>query len=85
MTNFAHAMLAFASGLVIETLYALGVLFISERRAAIAGALSIAWGAAFLVGVNESFKTSIAAALWCLGLGLGTILGVRLKKKDSPR
>lgn len=82
--NIAHALLAFISGVVIEALYALGVIFIGERRGMIAGLLSIVWGVAFLVGVNESFKTWIAAVLWCVGLGIGTLLGVQLKKR-GPR
>lgn len=81
MRGLPHILLAFASGVVIEALYALGVIFISERRGVVAGLLSIVWGAAFLIGVNESFKTWIAAATWCLGLGVGTVLGVWLKKK----
>ena len=78
-----HTCLAFISGIVIEALYALGVLFISERRGIIAGLLSVVWGAAFLVGVNESFKNWFAAACWCVGLGIGTVLGVWLKKRWS--
>jgi hypothetical protein len=74
-----HVALAFVSGVVIESLYALGVLFIGERRAAIAGLLSVVWGAAFLVGVNESFRTHWAAGAWCIGLGVGTVVGVRIK------
>lgn len=74
-----HAALAFASGVIIEALYALGVIFIGERRGLIAGCLSVIWGAAFLLGVNESFQTMTAAACWCLGLGVGTVLGVHLK------
>ena len=78
-----HAVMAFLSGVVIEALYALGVLFISEHRAVVAGLLSIVWGAAFLVGVNESFRHWIAAALWCAGLGVGTVLGVWLKTREA--
>ncbi|HUE29890.1 MAG TPA: hypothetical protein VMR79_03395, partial [Verrucomicrobiae bacterium] len=74
-----HVLLAFLSGVVIEALYALGVLFIGERRDVVSGLISVAWGAAFLVGVNESFKGWIAAAMWCVGLGVGTVVGVRLK------
>lgn len=76
-----HILLAFASGVVIEALYALGVLFINERRGVVAGLLSIAWGVSFLVGVNESFKSHGAAAAWCLGLGVGTLVGVLLKRR----
>lgn len=75
-----HDLLAFVSGVVIEALYALNVMFIGERRGFVAGLLGIVWGGAFLVGVNESFKTWEAAVLWCLGLGVGTVLGVWLKK-----
>jgi hypothetical protein len=75
-----HCLLAFVSGAVIEMLYALGVIFISERRGIVAGLLSVVWGVAFLVGVNESFKTWIAATLWCIGLGVGTVVGVWLKR-----
>ncbi len=80
-----HALLAFISGVVIEALYALGVLFISEHRAVVAGLLSIVWGAAFLIGVNESFHHWTAAALWCSGLGIGTVIGVRLKSFSKRR
>lgn len=76
-----HVVLAFASGTVIETLYALGVIFINERRALVSAWLSFFWGVAFLVGVNESFKSYWAAAAWCIGLGAGTLLGVWLKRK----
>ena len=74
----AHVALAFLSGVVIEALYALGVIYIGERRAFLSGFLSVVWGAAFLAGINESFKTWIAAAAWCIGLGVGTVLGVRI-------
>lgn len=74
-----HIALAFISGVVIEALYALGVLFIGERRGAVAGLLSVVWGVAFLVGVNESFRTHWAAVAWCVGLGVGTVAGVRIK------
>lgn len=74
-----HILLAFVSGVIIEALYALGVLLIGERRGPLAGLVSVAWGGAFLLGVNESFKSRIAAAVWCLGLGVGTVVGVRLK------
>ena len=75
----SHVALAFISGVVIESLYALGVLFIGERRAAVAGLLSVIWGAAFLVGVNESFRTLWAAGAWCIGLGVGTVVGILSK------
>jgi hypothetical protein len=80
MRAAAHACLAFVSGVVIEALYALGVLFIGERRGPVAGLIGTAWGVAFHVGVNESFKSWVAAALWCLGLGVGTVIGIRIKK-----
>jgi uncharacterized protein YebE (UPF0316 family) len=81
MNLIYHCILAFISGIIIEALYALGVLFINERRGYLAGLLSIIWGISFLIGVNESFKTWIAALLWCIGLGVGTVLGVSLKSK----
>lgn len=73
-----HVAVAFLSGVLVETLYALGVLFIGAHRAFLSAGLSVAWGAAFLVGVHESFKTKLAAALYCIGLGVGTLLGVWL-------
>ena len=76
-----HVVLAFVSGVVIEALYAVGVLFIGERRQWMAGFISIAWGVSFLVGVNESFMNRAAAAAWCVGLGVGTVLGIVLKRK----
>lgn len=79
-SEVTHACLAFGSGVAIEALYALGVLFISERRGAVAGLLSTAWGLAFLVGINESFETKVAGVAWCIGLGVGTVVGVRLKR-----
>lgn len=72
---------AFVSGVAVEALYALGVLFIGERRGWVSGGMSVVWGAAFLVGVNDSFKTPVAAAVWCLGLGAGTVLAVKIKPK----
>ena len=78
----SHVGLAFVSGVIIEALYALGVLFISERRGIVAGILSVIWGVAFLVGVNESFKTLFAAGAWCIGLGVGTVSGVWLKSRQ---
>jgi hypothetical protein len=78
-----HVALAFVSGVVIESLYALGVLFIGERRAGVAGLLSIVWGAVFLVGVNESFRTPWAAVAWCFGLGAGTVVGVWIKPRSE--
>jgi uncharacterized membrane protein YraQ (UPF0718 family) len=75
---------AFVSGVIVEALYALGVLFIGERRGWVSGAMSVVWGAAFLVGVNDSFKTPVAAAVWCLGLGVGTVLAVKLKPPSDP-
>lgn len=74
-----HALAAFVSGVFIESLYALGVIFISERRAYVAGLLSVAWGVGVLVGVSESFKSRWAAGAWCVGLGVGTVIGVWLK------
>jgi len=76
VTIALHVCFAFLSGVVIEALYALGVIYIGERRGYLSGVLSVVWGAAFLVGVNESFKTWIAAGAWCLGLGVGTVIGV---------
>lgn len=73
-----HAVIAFLSGVLVETLYALGVLFIGEHRALESAGLAVVWGAAFLIGVHESFKTRVAAALYCVGLGAGTLLGVWL-------
>lgn len=83
MREILHVGLAFGSGVFIEALYALGVIFIAERRAYLAGVLSVAWGIGVLVGVNESFHGTLAAAAWCLGLGIGTVLGVRLKRRTS--
>lgn len=79
-----HILLAFLSGIVIEALYALGVLFIGARRSIHAAISSVVWGGAFLVGVNESFRSPWAAALWCVGLGVGTVLGVWLESRFKP-
>ncbi len=79
LTPGAHILLAFISGVIIEALYALGVIFIGERKGVVAGLLSVVWGVAFLLGVNESFQSKLAAACWCLGLGVGTVVGVWLK------
>ncbi len=80
-----HILLAFVSGIVIEALYALGVLYIGERKGVFAGLLSAIWGVAFLIGVNESFKTWVAGALWCIGLGVGTIIGVKVKTMQETK
>lgn len=74
---------AFVSGVIVEALYALGVLFIGERKGWVSGAMSVVWGAAFLVGVNDSFKSPVAAAVWCLGLGIGTVFAVKLKQRTE--
>lgn len=81
MTVVRHVLLAFVSGVVVEALYALSVLFIGERRGLLAGFLSAAWGLAFLIGVNESFHTWKAAAAWCVGLGVGTVVGIAVKRR----
>ena len=83
MSVWVEPTLALLSGIVVEALYALGVLFISERRPAVAGILSSVWGAAFIVGLNESFKTWVAALLWCVGLGVGTVLGMWIKGRTA--
>lgn len=75
-----HVALAFVSGVVTEALYALGVLVLGERRDRFAAVLSSVWGAAILLGVSESFKTWLAALAWCIGLGVGTLLGARLHR-----
>lgn len=73
--NVAHACAAFASGIVTEALYAVGVLMLVDRRALLAAGISVVWGASFLFGVHESFKSRFAAAAYCGGLGVGTFLG----------
>lgn len=76
-----HVSLAFVSGVVVEALYALSVLLIGERRSVLAGVMSAAWGLAFIVGINESFHAWIAAGAWCVGLGVGTIVGIAVKRR----
>lgn len=76
-----HYLFAFLSGVVIEALYAIGVLFIAEKRKLIAAIISVVWGVALLIGVNEAFKNHTAAILWCIGLGIGTYVGMWLKEK----
>ena len=73
----SHVVLALVSGIVIEALYALNVLMVGERRSLAAGITSFLWGGAFLFGVNESFKTWVAALAWCVGLGIGAAIAVR--------
>lgn len=77
------SIIAFLSGVVIEMLYTLGVIFISERRAFTSGALSIIWGMSLLIGVNEAFKNNLVAMFWCIGLGVGAFIGVKLKPKKE--
>lgn len=74
----AYVALAFVSGLAVEALYALGVLLIGRGRTILASSASVLWGAVFLVGINESFRTKLAAVAWCLGLGVGTAVGIRI-------
>lgn len=81
MPNEMHIAAAFVSGVVIEALFALGVIYVNERRAVLAGVISSVWGVGLIVGVNESFKTPSAAAAWCVGLGIGAMLGVWMKRK----
>lgn len=73
-----HVIIAFFSGVLVEMLYSLGVLFIGQHKALESAGLAVVWGAAFLVGVHESFKTRLAAGFYCLGLGIGTLFGVWL-------
>lgn len=77
----SHALLAFLSGVVMEALYALGVVVLSSRRVLAAGGISVVWGAAVLLGVNETFRTHLAAVAWCVGLGIGTIIGAVIGNK----
>lgn len=74
----SYTVIAFVSGIVVEALYALGVMLIGRNRVFLASYSSVLWGAAFLVGVNESFRTKLAAAAWCLGLGIGTAVGIAI-------
>lgn len=83
MSEALHCLYAFVSGIALETLYALNVIFIGKRLKAGAGGLAVLWGVFFLVGVNESFKTRGAAGLWCIGLGIGTVLGMWLAPKEK--
>lgn len=85
MTTIMHIAAAFVSGMVIEALFALGVIYVNERRAVLAGVISTVWGIGLIVGVNESFKTLTAAAAWCVGLGVGAMLGVWMKRKRVER
>ena len=71
----SHVVAAFASGVVVEALYAVGVVLLVERRSVVAACISVVWGAAFLFGVHESFKSRTAAVAYCIGLGVGTFLG----------
>ena len=78
--NYAyHCALAFVSGVVLEALYAVGVVDIRDGRRLDAASMSVAWGAALLVGVNEAFRGYVAGVLWCAGLGAGTIVGMAAK------
>lgn len=81
--NVTHVVLAFVSGVVIEMLYAVGVIVISDLMIGPAALFSGLWGAAFLIGVNECFKNTVAAALWCVGLSVGAAFGVYLKKRSK--
>lgn len=71
-----HVCLAFVSGVVIEALYALGVLLIGARQAKAAALSSLVWGGAFLVGVDVSLHNPMAAGAWCVGLAVGTLAGI---------
>lgn len=79
-----HVALAFISGVVAEALYALGVLFLGERRDNLASVMSFVWGASILLGVSESFKTWTAGLAWCVGLAVGTKLGTLIKDRAAP-
>lgn len=76
-----YALVAFASGVAMEALYALGVIVLASGRVAASGAVSVAWGGAVLLGVNEAFRTWVAAVAWCLGLGVGTVVGATIGKR----
>lgn len=76
-----HIAFSFASGFFVEALYALGVIFIAERRAWLSALLSSLWGAAILVGVNEAFRSTWAAIAWCLGLGAGALVAVKYRAR----
>lgn len=73
--NAVHAFAALASGVITEALYAIGVIVLVDRRGLAAAGVSVIWGASFLFGVHQSFKSRTAAAAYCIGLGAGTFLG----------
>ena len=75
-----NLIIAFMSGLIIEALYALGVLYIGKHRKILSGSMSFIWGAVFLIGLNKTFIGPVLGTVWCLGLGLGTILGIMIEE-----
>lgn len=83
MSELSHCLFALLSGIALETIYALNVIFIGKRRNIGGGVSAVLWGFFFLIGVNESFKTNVAAGLWCVGLGIGTVFGMRLAPEEK--
>lgn len=72
---------AFASGFVMEGLYAAGVLVLADRRKVLAALLSVVWGAAVCLGVDGIRSAHLAAIAWCFGLGFGTLAGATIAER----
>lgn len=78
------ALEAFASGFIMEALYAAGVLVLTARRKLLAAAISVVWGGAVCLGVDGVRSAPWAAVAWCIGLGLGTFVGATVADKEKP-
>lgn len=75
---------AFASGFVMEALYAAGVLLLTARRKFLAGLLSSVWGEAVCLGVDGIRSFHWAAFAWCVGLCIGTVVGAGVIRPAKP-
>ena len=75
---------AFASGFIMEALYAAGVLFLTAHRKVLAALTSLVWGGAVCLGADGIGSVHWAAVAWCVGLGFGTFTGASIadRKKE---
>lgn len=75
--------IAFASGTVLEGLYAYSVIVIAKRQAVRAAIGSMIWITVLLLGLGEAFKHPTSAAALVLGYGVGAYLATRYTPREN--